>query len=727
MTSENSEQTASPSTTTADSDDYQSVSSELSQSNQQLSVPTNVTSLISNNSNSQPLNDESQENVVNNEQNIDLEERHRQRFPEIPPLGFRSSNGVEFDVFIPFHQLNQNEEQTSNERQENPHDIAMHMYNDNDNNNNDDEHEEYFHRLPEQIQYIQNLLIDQENQQEADDQFANEEDNEHDGMFFDQADLHDNEVERNSDATDDDNGESDEETMSQNPLDDIKQMTYDRVLPTAHSYLGNEFQEFSGMQLLDEHSNRIILPIIFLPNMVLIPNQIVPWQVFSQKNIRLIKCAKDENRLFGVVDACSKRSPESNRDQYGTTAEIVSYYEESHSESNITTLQLKIIGRQRFIIQNPDQHIKRDLYGIEHAQVKILPEINLDRPYLMTFKSICKTYFHIMNYCRNYDITIQNQKFNEQREEHKQDEKEEITTSTCGQFVQQAMHLLTKRRRTSSSTSTSTSSNVNNNHAISSVEVDTDPTVSDPKRCLKRPCSLSPQEQRAKLYKFRTRYGLCSMTPYPYWIYRQYDPYYIMSLIKLEINNIQNTKHIESMPVQPGAFSDWLLMNLPFELHTVQNILALPTCVQRLQFVLSWLKKYKKFLCRRCFADICENEDIFSMSVQGLMSAYVNPHGQIHETLTVYKGKNLKVIGPRTLEHSWFPGYSWQIVQCQRCGNHLGWKFTASNSSLKPKMFYGLTRNGLIFARTDESHPPINHDDDDGEDSQHNDLWNMLE
>lgn len=38
------------------------------------------------------------------------------------------------------------------------------------------------------------------------------------------------------------------------------------------------------------------------------------------------------------------------------------------------------------------------------------------------------------------------------------------------------------------------------------------------------------------------------------------------------------------------------------------------------------------------------------------MAAYVNPHGYIHETLTVYKASNLSLSGRPSTEHSWFPG-----------------------------------------------------------------------
>jgi hypothetical protein len=28
-----------------------------------------------------------------------------------------------------------------------------------------------------------------------------------------------------------------------------------------------------------------------------------------------------------------------------------------------------------------------------------------------------------------------------------------------------------------------------------------------------------------------------------------------------------------------------------------------------------------------------------------------------------------------TIDHTWFPGYSWSIVVCRSCSTHLGWRF----------------------------------------------------
>ena len=218
-------------------------------------------------------------------------------------------------------------------------------------------------------------------------------------------------------------------------------VTYDRLLPTTHSYMNVEnFQEFSGVCLLSDDRRRL-LHIVELANMILIPNQIVPWQVFNTRTARMIKEAKEQQRLFGVIDACS--SMLNNESKYGTTAEIVSYYEEAIDHS----LHLKIIGRQRFVIENPST-MKRDLNGILRAHVRILPDVQLRRP---PFSQISQSYIHTVNFVLQQDLCLQRQKrFNP----NSANETESAATG-CGQGL---VNFIKRRRTTSSSSSSVVSS-----------------------------------------------------------------------------------------------------------------------------------------------------------------------------------------------------------------------------------------------------------------------------
>lgn len=82
-------------------------------------------------------------------------------------------------------------------------------------------------------------------------------------------------------------------------------------------------------------------------------------------------------------------------------------------------------------------------------------------------------------------------------------------------------------------------------------------------------------------------------------------------------------------------------------------------------------------------------------------TSYCNPSGYIHETLTVYKmieGSSYLVDRPST-EFSWFPGYSWQILLCNNCQVHIGWKFIALKKNLAPRSFFGLSGKSLVIEK----------------------------
>ncbi|RNA36227.1 cereblon isoform X1 [Brachionus plicatilis] len=171
----------------------------------------------------------------------------------------------------------------------------------------------------------------------------------------------------------------------------------------------------------------------------------------------------------------------------------------------------------------------------------------------------------------------------------------------------------------------------------------------------------------------------------PAWVYRNFDCDYLIHFIKKELNETfkikfedSNIKLISDSGLADSnnskVFCSWLLTNFPFDNKMRINILRMNCINQRL------------ILCNEQF---CSKANVFSMTKHGFMGAYLNPGGVVHETLTVSK--------PST-QHSWFPGYAWQIITCKRCNNHIGWKFTNALPDLKPERFFGLTRKAIRYA-----------------------------
>lgn len=153
-------------------------------------------------------------------------------------------------------------------------------------------------------------------------------------------------------------------------------------------------------------------------------------------------------------------------------------------------------------------------------------------------------------------------------------------------------------------------------------------------------------------------------------------------------------KNLESklIPTDPNDFSHWLTHNLPFDDVIRISLLELDCPIVRLRRQFDFMRKCSKLQCRECASHIADKSDLFSMSQKGPVAAYVNPGGYVHETVTFYKARGLRLRGSPSCENSWFPGYAWTIAECRVCSHHMGWKFTACNKELSPSKFWGLTR-----------------------------------
>ena len=123
-------------------------------------------------------------------------------------------------------------------------------------------------------------------------------------------------------------------------------------------------------------------------------------------------------------------------------------------------------------------------------------------------------------------------------------------------------------------------------------------------------------------------------------------------------------------------------------------------------------------VCARCGKQLGDQQHIFSMSKEGPQGAFVNPGGHVHETLTLYRAKNLRLVGRPSTEYSWFPGYAWIITECLGCWSHIGWKFIATNRKLKPDKFYGFSRKNI------EAKVEVPRDDDEAEQEESEDVEN---
>lgn len=121
-----------------------------------------------------------------------------------------------------------------------------------------------------------------------------------------------------------------------------QRIEYDTTLPSQHNYLGEDLNELSGRVVLDETST-VNIPLLSLPNIVLVPGQVLPLQLHHPSVVSMMKKLIDGQRTVGIVASFEPT--------LGTTAEIRSYSDDSEDDGEgLPVLKVKAEGRQRFTI-----------------------------------------------------------------------------------------------------------------------------------------------------------------------------------------------------------------------------------------------------------------------------------------------------------------------------------------------------------------------------------------
>nr|XP_040224089.2 protein cereblon [Anopheles coluzzii] len=186
---------------------------------------------------------------------------------------------------------------------------------------------------------------------------------------------------------------------------------------------------------------------------------------------------------------------------------------------------------------------------------------------------------------------------------------------------------------------------------------------------------------------------LTQTTVWPQFVYDQYDTKEVMAKVERFLSSL----NITSVQTDKVKLSFWLARNIPLTEEYRKMIFCTDSVLRRMLIINKALDHMWYFICKRCESEIANYDDMFAMSKQGVQTSYCNPAGYVHDTLTVHKTKEnstLPVERPST-NFSWFPGYSWQIIVCANCRQHLGWKFVAEKKNVLPKSFYGLSGTNI--------------------------------
>lgn len=102
-----------------------------------------------------------------------------------------------------------------------------------------------------------------------------------------------------------------------------------------------------------------------------------------------------------------------------------------------------------------------------------------------------------------------------------------------------------------------------------------------------------------------------------------------------------------------------------------------------------------RLICVRCNTPITSTL-ARSEPLGAHIHAFSNPMG-VRYVIACFDRAETVQRGAATEEHTWFPGYAWQVAHCPECQVHLGWRFVGPDHA----EFFGLICDRLC----EEMHP----------------------
>ncbi|CAN0907271.1 Protein cereblon [Linum grandiflorum] len=495
--------------------------------------------------------------------------------------------------------------------------------------------------------------------------------------------------------------------------------TFDLGLASLHSYLGEVDDTHNRLAFLNGGAI-ITLPLFYLEGVVLFPESTLPLRVVQRSFTIAIERALtqvDAAYTIGVVRA--HRSRDNRRlklANIGTTAEIRQYRRLDDGTFNVVTR-----GQQRFRLKR----LWLDVDGVPCAEVQIIEEdspLRAPKEALGKLMPLSKLHSSRASYFPARPLLLA-----------RRDGGSDSDASSDGSF-ESDLSLAEKKKHITAVGSygdhdmiddQSTSSDDDEfvfdpemGHRISHV-TDLDSTLSvdsDEGKWFKKhtmedqaaATSSKQIDKQAEKVNFKPNLShlrKSSAAFWPYWVYQMYDSYELAQRVADMWKKIVGSPSMDDMVKKPDLLSFYIASKMPVSEPTRQELLEIDGVSYRLRREIELLERFDLIRCKICKTVIARRSEMLVMSSDGPLGAYVNPHGFVHEVMTLYKANGLALMGRAVAEYSWFPGYAWTIANCATCETQIGWRFTATKKKLKPRSFWGI-RSAQVA------------DDDDDEDTR---------
>lgn len=483
--------------------------------------------------------------------------------------------------------------------------------------------------------------------------------------------------------------------------------TYDTSLVALHSYLGEVDDTHNRMAFLDGGAV-LTLPLFYLEGIVLFPEATLPLRVIFPNFITGVERAMrqaDAPYTIGVVRVY--RDSNSDRIRFsttGTTAEI-----RQHRRLEDGSVNVVARGQQRF-------RLKRRLIDAEGAPCGEVQIIREDLP-LRTPQEVVGKLAPLRNLQTSSIWSTPSLK-ESQLNDRSCGEGNDYDAMSEGSFESE---LSSAEKSLHQSALASCCPNVNDESMSSDEENFVQQSEFHPEmsgldiylRSMhsehnKQSLHASPYVGKRNFSGVQHHYkakwdkrsiSLLRNVPgafWPSWVYNMFDSYSLARKAADRWKQVVKAPSMEGLVMKPDLLSFHIASKIPISESKRQELLEIDGTSYRLRREIELLESFDKIQCKSCQTLIGRRRDMLIMSSDGPLSAYANPHGFVHEVMTLLKTNGVGVAGPPVKEFSWFPGYAWSIAECTTCGTHMGWHFSATRKKTRPRSFWGIRSSQVL-------------------------------
>ncbi|RAL52905.1 unnamed protein product [Cuscuta campestris] len=505
----------------------------------------------------------------------------------------------------------------------------------------------------------------------------------------------------------DDEASEDDDPMLGEPTSP-GEFNYDTSLAALHSYLGDVEDTHNRFSFLDGGAV-IDIPLFYLEGVVLFPEATLPLRVVQSSFIAAVEKALRHNNghyTIGVIRV--HRDSRDSRIKFattGTTAEIRQYRRLEDGSLNVVTR-----GQQRFRLRRRYM----DVDGAPCGEIQIIQE---DTP-LRTPRDAVGRLIPSRRLQAGAGVNLQAKSLNVSPMEHYGCGNGNDSDAMSEESFEGGLSSGERRLHRSAIVS-NIGENMSDESTSSDYDDDDDKAVEELDVRFGRSRlhdflgSLHPRHNEKCMHPNQEiREGSVSdvssckdigwknqvinqtrevSTAYlPNWVYRMYDSYCLAQRAAERWKQIVKAPSMEAFLMKPDLLSFHIASKIPVSESTRQELLDIDGISYRLQREIQLLERFDRVRCKTCETLIAKRSNMLAMSGEGPLGAYANPHGYVHEIMTLLKANGLAVIGTPKVEYSWFPGYGWSFAECVCCGSQMGWLFTATNKKLKPQSFWGI-------------------------------------